>query len=119
MGGYQPLTYEPKLYSRILIQEDDVKQGKYRSEDRSFYLESILEDLAPGDVRRLVKAEEEFHQCKGFRRIFPTTKSHRYFQFQSPSYFDKLLDAYEHHFAADRLKGIRKLRKMTSEGYHL
>ncbi len=54
-----PVTYTHMIYSRVNIEEDMVKQGKknFRDEvtDRSLYLDPILEDLSPLDVRTLVK----------------------------------------------------------------
>ena len=122
-GGYQPLTYEPRMYSRGMIEEDYVKRDMYKEKGRSDYLATILQDLAPSDVRQLIKAEEEYHQCSGFRRIFPTTASHNYFEFfgHTVPYNDKLLDAYEYQFGDPerRFKGIQMIRALTHKGHHL
>ena len=68
---YQSVTFEPCVYSRCLSLEDDLKQGRYKETEweRSTYTESILTDLAPGDVKQLVKTEEELSQTKNFVRL--------------------------------------------------
>ena len=70
LSGFQPLTYEPRMYSRSCIEEDDVKRDRFSDKEvsRDSYLDSILQDMSPADVRLLVKAEEELNQCKGFTR---------------------------------------------------
>ena len=72
LSGFQPLTYEPRMYSRSTIEEDDVKREKFCDKDkaRESYLATILAELAPSDVRLLVKSEEELRQCQGFNRYF-------------------------------------------------
>ena len=59
----------------------------------SSYLDNILEELAPNDVRTLIKAEEELNQTSHFTRLFPSPTSHKYFQYfyEGIPYYDKLL----------------------------
>ena len=40
--------------------------------DRSVYLNTILEQLTPDDVRVLIRSEDELAQATHFSRIFPT-----------------------------------------------
>ena len=40
--------------------------------DRSVYLDTILEQLTPDDVRVLIRSEDELAQATHFSRIFPT-----------------------------------------------
>ncbi len=58
-SGKWPVTFTHRLYSRVNIEEDNVKQAKGNFQDkvcdREAYLESILEDLTPFDIRTLVK----------------------------------------------------------------
>ena len=70
LSGFQPLTYEPRMYSRSCIEEDDSKREKFSDKDtaRESYLDTILTDLSPSDVRLLIKSEEERIQCSGFHR---------------------------------------------------
>ena len=77
LSGFQPLTFEPRMYSRSCIEEDDVKREKFSDKDtaRESYLDTILTELAPSDVRLLVKAEEERRQCVGFHRYNVQTRA--------------------------------------------
>merc|ERR1712008_556657 len=80
-----PVDHEFLVYSRVLIQNDVIKQKLPAFQDSSInrddYLETILKDLSPMDVRTLVKSEEEFSQTNNFTRIFPRANSHIYFKY--------------------------------------
>ena len=69
--------------------------------------------------RHLVKAEDELFVSRGFTRIFPTATTHKYLKFFGGRlpYLDKLLDAYEHAYSANREKGVRRLRRYCEKGY--
>ena len=73
------------------------------------------------DLRTCIKAEEELSQTKLFTRLFPSEKSHQYFQYfyEGIPYYDKLLDAWEHKYGKNRSKGIKNLRKYCNKGIHL
>ena len=73
------------------------------------------------DVRTLIKSEEELSQTKNFTRIFPRANSHKYFKYfyEGLPYYDKLLDAWEHHYGNHRSKGIKELRKYCNKSVHL
>ena len=73
------------------------------------------------DVRTLIKSEEELSQTKNFTRIFPRTKSHLYFKYYYAGipYYDKLLDAWEHHYGHNRMKGIKYLKQYCNKAVHL
>ena len=122
---YRPMTYESKLYTRLLIEEDKVKQANYSPsvKDPDTFVSTILEDLAPADVRHLVKAEEERLQCRGFVRLFPHHDSQKYLKFfQMLPYFDKLLFAFESVYGGsdtDRAAGIKRIQQLCFRGYHL
>ena len=49
--------------------------------DREEWLEGILVNLSASDVKILIKSEEELAACQGFDRVFPTSETHKYFQF--------------------------------------
>ena len=53
--------------------------------------------------------------------IFPRANSHIYFKYfyAGIPYYDKLLDAWEHHYGNNRSKGIKKLRKYCNKAVHL
>lgn len=108
------------------IEEDNLKQLQKNYKDsvtgRETYLKQILDELTPTDVRTLIKAEEELRQCNLFKRLFPSRDSHNYFKYfyGGIPYYDKLLDAWEHHYhGAQRAKGIKRLKKLCSRGIHL
>jgi len=120
-----PIDHVYTIYSRVKIEEDVIKQKKDVFQElnvnREDYLDAILKDLSPMDVRTLVKSEEELSQTKSFTRIFPRNKSHHYFKYYYAGipYYDKLLDAWEHHFGHNRIKGIKYLRKYCNKAVHL
>jgi hypothetical protein len=50
--------------------------------------------------------------CARFIKVFPTTTSHKYFQyFEGPRYYNMLFDAWEYAHHADRSKGKQTLAK--------
>lgn len=120
------MTYESKIYTQLLIEEDKIKQEKYDEDDKDpeTFIDRILVDLAPADVRQLIKAEEERAQCQNFIRVFPNgprTQNYHQFLHKLP-YFDKLLCAYEATYGVNdnqRIMGIKKLRQLCLKGYHL
>jgi hypothetical protein len=78
------------------------------------------DDLAPGDLRQLVKSEEERNQAKLFRRLVPSEKSHKYLQYMERlSYYDKLLDAFEYKYADQKEDGIQRLRSLCDNNRHI
>ena len=83
------------------------------------YLNQILEDLTSSDVRVLVKGAEEASQTKHFARIFPRKGSYKYFQyFDSLSYYDKLLDAFEEKFSENPEAGIDMINSYCQRNVH-
>ena len=126
-GDYvkNPVSHQYLIYTTVNEEEDTLKQSasKFKEScmDRESYLDSILENITPMDLRTLIKSEEEFSQARHFTRLFPSPKSHQYFKYfyEGLPYYDKLLDAWEHKYANNRSKGIRKLRKYCNKGLHL
>jgi tubulin polyglutamylase TTLL4 len=120
-----PVTYQYSVYSRVNGNDDNEKQHKiiYNDTvtDRETYLESILEDLTPNDLRTLIKAEEELSQTKHFARLFPTETTFQSFQYyyEGIPYYDKLMDAWETKYSSNRTKGIRILKKLCNKAIHL
>ena len=78
----------------------------------------VQEDkLTGGDVRKLIRAEEELAQTKGFLRLFPSNNSDKYLDYLSqPSYSDRLLGAWEQVYAEDRMRGRDLLSRLCLEG---
>ena len=86
---------------------------------RDSYLDSILRNITANDAKVLIKYLEECSQCRGFSRIFPTDKTHQYFQFfDYLSYYDKLLDAFEYFFNEDRESGLQFVNELCRKNVH-
>jgi len=80
----------------------------------------ILDNLTPCDVRVLINAEDELTQTETFERIFPTVNSAHYLGYMhSPSYYDLLLDAWEHKYCDSPGSGLARLLEESVKGTHL
>jgi len=115
------IGYSPELYSMALDGQSLRKQKNFKRKDfnRAAYLEQILEDLTSSDVRVLVKGAEEASQARHFSRVFPKKGSHKYFQyFDSLSYYDKLLDAFEEKFFEKPDKGNDLINSYCQKNVH-
>ena len=66
------LCTDKRLYSRDLSKAERSKHDKFSSGDRTAYLDTIIQNLTPDDVRVLIRAEDELVQATHFSRIFPT-----------------------------------------------
>ena len=83
-------------------------------------MKSILEDLTPDDVRHLIQFEDELASLGSFQKIFPTSKTRKYFKyFKSISYYNLLLDAWEKRYTNKRNEGISRLKEFCDKKYHL
>eukprot|EP00096_Caligus_rogercresseyi_P013083 TRINITY_DN5740_c0_g1_i1.p1 TRINITY_DN5740_c0_g1~~TRINITY_DN5740_c0_g1_i1.p1 ORF type:complete len:274 (-),score=42.48 TRINITY_DN5740_c0_g1_i1:1082-1903(-) len=112
-------SYDPNIYSR---RDGDSKKIKdfEKVNDRDGYLESILNELSPCDLRVLIKLEEERSQVCKFERVFPSPTSHKYFKYMDKiPYYDKLVDAYETKYWSNREMGIEFLRDLCRRKIHL
>lgn len=84
------------------------------------YLNEILNDLTPDDIRCLIVAEDELARSVPLERIFPTAETHKYLKFtDSPRYYNRLLDAWETRYSSKREEGIELLRRFCKDKYHL
>ncbi|XP_015607158.1 tubulin polyglutamylase TTLL4 isoform X2 [Cephus cinctus] len=110
-----------RLYKTGLSYQERHKQSLFAHlTNRNEYLNDILEDLTPDDVRQLVLFEDELSQVDRFETIFPTSESHEYFRyFDVPRYYNMLLDAWKYKNGNDRDKGIARLRQLCKVNYHL
>jgi len=116
----QPIGHDRRLYCKSTLEEDSAKQEEFSDLDRDQYLDSILENLTPQDVRLLVHAEDELSQTKVFTRIWPTNQTHKYFRyFKSIPYSEKLMDAYEYFYADHRGEGVEYVSEYCEEKTHL
>jgi len=121
MSSQYQIGYSPELYSTALDGQSLRKQKKFKRTDfnRVAYLEEILEELTSSDVRVLVKGAEEASQARHFSRVFPRNGSHKYFTyFDSLSYYDKLLDAYEEKFSEKPDKGTDLINSYCQRNVH-
>ncbi|KAL5280493.1 TTLL4 family protein [Megaselia abdita] len=118
-----PLCYDKRLYTVCLTPDEIKKHNKYTSrqiEYREEYLDTILDDLTPDDVRCLINNEDELARSNPLERIFPNSESHIYLNFLEGSrYYNRLIDAWESKYATNRMEGIKLLRKFCAQGYHL
>ena len=121
----QSLGHDHRVYSRKRNKEDIAKTDQFARDElcREDYLDRILSDLSPADVRTIIRAEDELSQTCNWSRIFPTSSSHPALQFISPpSYSDCLLDAWESKYGTSqelRQQGRDILRDLCREKIHL
>ena len=119
------LTHDPKLYSLKLTKQEKKKHDIFENmmktnETDSLLEDKIIQDLTPNDVRLLIRSEDELQQAVNFKRIFPTSKSHKYLKyFNKLSYNDLLLHSWEQKYGKNREPGIKKLQKYCKERLHL
>ncbi|KAJ1521378.1 hypothetical protein ONE63_003053 [Megalurothrips usitatus] len=115
------LCLDKRLYTVVLSADERNKHIFHQqSNSREDYLPTILNDLTPDDVRHLIQYEDELTQCGRFQKIFPTTSSHTYHQFfESPRYYNMLLDAWETKYHNNRQEGIRRLEELCVQKFHL
>ena len=115
------VCHDCRLYRTGLSLQEWDKQSSYANlRDRDEYLEDIIEDLTPDDVRQLIIYEDELTQLDRFEKIFPTSSSHKYLQyFDIPRYYNMLFDAWEMKYGDNREKGISRLQELCESKYHL
>ncbi|XP_014600691.1 PREDICTED: tubulin polyglutamylase TTLL4-like [Polistes canadensis] len=114
--------YNRYIYDNALSDIGKTKKHLFEDDnnDRSNYLNVILKMLTPDDVKVLIRHEDELSQTGKFEKIFPTCNTYEYFKyFDNVSYYNMLLDAWEHTYGNDRLQGIDRLRKLCEKKYHL
>ena len=120
-GQFQ-LGFNPAIYSVSLDGAGMKKQTLFRNTayaSREAYKDDILKELTSNDVRVLVKTAEEFSQCRRFSRVFPSKDSHTYFPyFDSVSYYDKLLDAFEMRFSGSYEEGLKFIDEYCKKNVH-
>lgn len=114
------ICYDNKLFKMTLSQQEKKKQALYVNLDREDYLEDILDNLTPDDVKQLISYEDELTQIDKFEKIFPTKSSHIYLDyFDVPRYYNLLFDTWETTYADNRDVGISRLQKLCQDKFHL
>lgn len=109
-------------------------------------MRSILNELTPDDVRHLIQFEDELTQLGRyaislgllldfivlnvvlnlnkcifrFEKVFPTPHTHIYHQFfDSPRYYNMMLDAWETRYHKNRVDGVKLLEGLCQQKLHL
>lgn len=117
------LCYDRRLHVCCLSKGERMKHNDFTSKTitaRDQYLDSILENLTPDDIRCLIATEDELARCAPLERICPTPNSHRYIKFtEKPRYYNRLLDAWEHRYSNKRAEGVALLQKYCENRTHL
>lgn len=121
LGINSHLLFDNRMYVVGLSPKEKIKHATFcKLEDREFYLDSIIDDLTPDDVRHLIIYEDEMTQLGHFQKIFPTTETHTYFQYLEGSrYYNMLFDAWETKYHNHRSEGIRILEAKCRLQLHL
>nr|CAD7397733.1 unnamed protein product [Timema poppensis] len=115
-----PLCFDRRLYTTALSRDERVKHSEQQQNSREEYLDEILEELTPDDVRHLIQSEDELTQSGNFIRIFPTPDTHHYHEFfEAPRYYNMMLDAWETRYHKNRQEGINLLESLCSQRRHL
>uniref|UniRef100_A0A1I8NC09 Tubulin-tyrosine ligase family n=1 Tax=Musca domestica TaxID=7370 RepID=A0A1I8NC09_MUSDO len=118
-----PICYDKRLYINYLSRTEKIKHSTFTRktmEDRNEYIDAILENLTPDDVRCLIIAEDELARSSPLERIFPTAETHKYLKYtETPRYYNRLLDAWETRYSHNRIEGINLLRQYCEDRYHL
>ncbi|XP_044740284.1 uncharacterized protein LOC123301553 isoform X2 [Chrysoperla carnea] len=115
-----PLSFDGRIYTLNLSTNERLKQNIMTSyQHRSDYLEDILTNLTPDDVRHLIIAEDELQAAGKFQKIFPTKNTYHYLSLMEPRYYDRLFDAWEHKYSSNKILGIGLLQACCARKYHL
>uniref|UniRef100_A0A182NF19 Tubulin polyglutamylase TTLL4 n=1 Tax=Anopheles dirus TaxID=7168 RepID=A0A182NF19_9DIPT len=117
-----PLCFDKRIYTTGLSKTERLKHNQYIQKDmaREDYLNTILEELTPDDVRCLLLSEDELARSAPLERILPAPNSYRYIGFtEHPRYYNRLLDAWEHRYSHNRSEGIALLQSLCERKVHL
>lgn len=117
------LCCDRRLHVTNLSKVERLKHNRFTNKsitNREQYLDDILENLTPDDIRCLIIAEDELARCAPLERICPTPNSYRYMKFtENPRYYNRLLDAWENRYANNRQEGIDLLQEYCRSKVHL
>ncbi|CAI6367166.1 unnamed protein product [Macrosiphum euphorbiae] len=121
LGVKSILCYDKRLYTLNLSAKEKEKEEYYTNiESREEYIDSILDDLLPDNIRHLIVYEDEITQVGSFQKVFPTTSSSKYHKyFDSSRYYNMLLDAWECKYSNNRGEGTAVLEKLCQLKIHL
>ncbi|CAH0389621.1 unnamed protein product [Bemisia tabaci] len=121
LGIKSSLCHDKRLFTTLISNAEREKQMAFtQMESREDYLDSILEDLTPDDVRHLVLYEDELTQLGSFQKVFPTPTTYEYHNFfEAPRYYNKLFDAWEVRYHKNRSLGVELLESKCKLKIHL
>ncbi|XP_025418324.1 tubulin polyglutamylase TTLL4-like [Sipha flava] len=121
LGVNSPLCYDKRIYTFNLSAKEKKKQEYFANvKSREEYINTILEDLLPDDVRHLITYEDELNEIGSFQKVFPTTSTFKYHEFfDGPRYYNMLFDAWECKYSEKREEGIAVLEKFCQLQVHL
>ncbi len=120
-AGSNPVSYDNRMYTPVITTNEKYKHYNFINKfNRSDYLDRILNDLTPDDVRHLIVYEDELTQLGSFEKIFPTHETYKYLKyFEKNRYHNLLLDAWESKYYNNRQKGIQLLQNLCQQKIHL
>ncbi|KAJ6649581.1 Tubulin monoglutamylase TTLL4, partial [Pseudolycoriella hygida] len=124
LGLTGQLCHDKRIFTTSVSKSDKLKHSHFSNRNltkREDYLDDILKNLTSDDVRCLLVTEDELARSAPLERIFPSSITHKYLQFiDSPRYYNRLLDAWEHRYGGNqRDKGISLIRKLCEDKVHL
>ncbi|KAJ8024983.1 Tubulin polyglutamylase TTLL4 [Holothuria leucospilota] len=139
---YKDIVLDKRMYTNHLSQDERAKHAfytqKHLDEDLKVLIEfegkvkggqiglpsqcrsSVLDTLTPDDLRCLILTEDEVSRCGHFDRIFPSPNTHKYHRFfESPRYYNILLDEWVRKYSRQHSKGLSLLEDFCAEKVHL
>lgn len=121
-GEPQPLLcYDSRIYNPNITNTERYKHYTFVGKaSRNEYVDRILQELTPDDVRCLIIHEDEQSQLGAYQKIFPTHETYKYLKyFEKKRYYNLLLDAWETKYHRQRAQGIQILKNLCHECVHL
>ncbi|XP_045170365.2 tubulin monoglutamylase TTLL4-like isoform X3 [Mercenaria mercenaria] len=112
---------DKRLFSQQLSPDERAKHAYYsqRHQDEQIQ-QTILDILTPDDIRFLTESIDEDGRKGGFQRVFPTPTTHKYLKyFETPRYYNLLLDQWVQRFNRMEQRGIALLQSYCEDGIHL
>ena len=106
------IAFDEKLYTKRKVEEELKKEAELENLD-------ILDNLTPGDVRLLIKTEDELSQTRNWTRLVPRSSESSCLPL---TYSDHLLQAWELRYgrsAEKRAEGRDRLRALCEAKHHL
>lgn len=106
------IAFDEKLYTKRKVEEELKKEAELENLD-------ILDNLTPGDVRLLIKTEDELSQTRNWTRLVPSSPGSSCLPL---TFSDRLLHVWELRYggsAEKRAEGRDRLRALCEAKHHL